>query len=594
MGSLRLTLFFHLIYLYTDVRIFIAKNLVVIIMELKGNKINLKDNIFNILMLCFISLNGLFNEYLSILSGVVLGAFIIIKYREKGELTFKINLTSVAIFTIVLFYGLSAFWAVDRGSAVLGFAKFLPVLLFLILLFGNSRYKSFLNILPAFAVIMTLVSSLLMQLDAFEEYFSVAGRLSGFFQYSNTFALFLLVALIILATKSETNKYEYIYFPIIIFGILYSGSRTVFVLTLLTVAGFVFLIKNRRIKYIILILFSISVLAVIAVISFTDKSSVFGRFLTISLSRSTFVGRFLYFYDALPVILKNPFGTGYLGHYFMQQSIQTGVYSVRFIHNDFLQLLLDIGWIPTALFIAAIIKSFFKKGTSLRNRLILFMISAHACFDFDLQFIAVFMIFIACFDTDSGKEIKINYKKFALPSLCVFSVFMFYMFLSQALLAFGDSESSYKLYPFSGETKIKMLTKTEDIAEVNRIADEILESNEYASVAYSAKSRYYYSLGDFENMIRYKDLAIKYAPLSSEEYEDYLYMLLVGVQLYSNAGDTESADYCKNKIVTVYNDFLNMRNRLSALGKKIKDQPDFELSKEINEYITETVLKNED
>lgn len=562
-------------------------------MELKDIKFSLRDNIFNIMMICFISLNGLFNEYLSILSGIVLAVFILIKYKKEGELTLKINLASIAVFGIVLFYGLSAFWAVDGGSAVLGFAKFLPLLLFLILLLGNPQYKDFLNILPLFAVAMTLISSLLMQFDAFEEYFSVAGRLSGFFQYSNTFALFLLVSLIILATKSEIQKYEYIYFPVIIFGILYSGSRTVFVLTALTVASFVFLIKDKRIKYIILGFFVLSVLAVTAVILFADENSVFGRFLTISLSRSTFVGRFLYFYDALPVILKHPFGTGYLGYFFMQQSIQTGVYSVRFIHNDFLQMLLDIGWIPTAVFVGAIVKSFFKKGTSLRHRLILFMISAHACFDFDLQFIAVCMIFIACFDTESGKEIKINYIKFALPSLCVITVFMFYMFVSQALLAFGDIETSYKMYPFSDETKIQMLTQTEDIEEANRIADEILEGNEYVSVAYSAKSRYYYSLGDFANMIRYKDLAIKYAPLSTEEYEDYLYMLLIGVQLYTNAGDTESADYCKNQMATVYNGFKNMGARLSTLGKKIKDRPNFELSEELNEYLNEMVLVNE-
>ena len=562
-------------------------------MEIKNVKSNLKDNIFNIMMICFISLNGLFNEYLSILSGLVFAVFILVKFKAEGELTLKIGLTSIAVFGIVLFYGLSAFWAVDGGSAVLGFAKFLPILLFLILIIANPHYKDFLNTLPPFAAAMTLISALLMQFDAFEEYFSVAGRLSGFFQYSNTFALFLLVSLITLATKGKIEKYEYLYFPIIIFGILYSGSRTVFVLTALTVASFVFLIKNKKIKYLILGFFALSVLAITAVVLFADENSVFGRFLTISLSQSTFVGRFLYFYDALPIILKHPFGTGYLGYCFMQQSIQTGVYSVRFIHNDFLQLLLDIGWIPTAVFVAAVVKSFFKKGTPLKCRLILFVISAHACFDFDLQFIAVFMIFIACMDTESGKEIKINYMKCALPLLCVTSAFMLYMFIPQTLLAFGDIETSYKMYPFSDETKIEMLTQTEDIEDVNRIADEILEGNECVSLAYSAKSRYYYSLGDFANMMRYKDLAIEYAPFSTEEYEDYLYMLLIGVQLYGEAGDSDSAEYCKDQLLAVYDDFKNMGTRLSTLGKKIKDQPNFELSEELTECLNEMALENE-
>lgn len=53
------------------------------------------------------------------------------------------------------------------------------------------------------------------------------------------------------------------------------------------------------------------------------------RFYVFSIKESTFVGRLLYYYDALPVIRKNPFGLGYMGYYYIQQSIQTGVYFVK-------------------------------------------------------------------------------------------------------------------------------------------------------------------------------------------------------------------------------------------------------------------------
>ena len=45
-----------------------------------------------------------------------------------------------------------------------------------------------------------------------------------------------------------------------------------------------------------------------------------GRFLTTSLHSSTLLGRLLYAQDALPVILRHPFGLGYRSYTYMQGS----------------------------------------------------------------------------------------------------------------------------------------------------------------------------------------------------------------------------------------------------------------------------------
>ena len=79
----------------------------------------------------------------------------------------------------------------------------------------------------------------------------------------------------------------------------------------------------------------------------------------LSLNESTFIGRIIYFKYGLRLIAKNPFGLGYLGFYYTEQFNQTAVYSVRYIHNELLQLLLDIGWLPAAFFAAALIAALF-------------------------------------------------------------------------------------------------------------------------------------------------------------------------------------------------------------------------------------------
>ena len=104
---------------------------------------------------------------------------------------------------------------------------------------------------------------------------------------------------------------------------------------------------------------------------------------SISLSNSTLIGRFLYWQDALPLVFTHPFGLGYMGYYYLQGSVQTGVYTTVFVHNDFLQLLLDFGWIPGIAAAAVFFRSLFSgkqdhtaEGGTGSDRL-------HSLFDFD-------------------------------------------------------------------------------------------------------------------------------------------------------------------------------------------------------------------
>lgn len=530
---------------------------------------------------------GLFNDFLCCFSASVLFIYLCVSVIKRKKITLYLNLTGISVVIIGLFFFLSVLWAVDGGAALVGGFRFLPVVLFLFIVMIKSKNpENYLEIIPAGAVFMTVLSAIMSFIPFTENLVEIAGRLCGFFQYSNTFALFLLISFIITATKEKINKYEYVYFPVFIFGIMYAGSRTVFVLLILSVVGLLVFSKNKKLKFTVFCISAVVFSVIIAVALLTGNFYSIGRFFTISLKESTFVGRLLYYYDALPVILRNPLGLGYEGYYYMQGSFQTGVYSVRFVHNDFLQMLLDIGWLPTGVFVAAIIKAFFGKGTSFRRRMLILVICIHSFFDFGLQYMAMFMLFILLLDVKAPKEINISTKKAVIVPVCVVGTLLsLYLGVALCFSFRGTGETALGLYPLSTKDDIALLVSETDSAKIEKIADRIIERNEYVSLAYSAKAKVAFSKGDIEKMMVYKEKAIDKTVFSYDEYFDYCSMLIYSVDLYMKAGDMESVKECSEKIFALEASLRENSNRLSYFGKMIKDQPTTEFPDDIKEYI---------
>ena len=104
---------------------------------------------------------------------------------------------------------------------------------------------------------------------------------------------------------------------------------------MLTVLIFLWLcLTRKRLRIPLMLLLAACVAAALLFVAITGNQDTIGRFLTISLESSTLMGRLLYYRDVLPVILKHPFGLGYMGYYYAQGGFQTGVYATKFVHNE--------------------------------------------------------------------------------------------------------------------------------------------------------------------------------------------------------------------------------------------------------------------
>ncbi|MFI3206246.1 MAG: O-antigen ligase family protein [Clostridia bacterium] len=331
----------------------------------------------------------------------------------------------------------------------------------------------------------------------------------------------------------------------------------------------------------------IAILAVV-VVFISGNFDIFFNSLRNAINLSTIWGRILYAVDAVPQILTHPLGLGYYGYFFAQGSFQTGVYQVTYVHNDFLQLFLDAGWLAGVALIFVVVKSLLSKKLPLLFKMLIICISVFSLLDFNLQYILIFFLLILVLDfEDDFKKLKI---KFSLPikiALCLFAVLNIYFAMVLGCELFGFNSVSLALYPNNTRIQLEQLTEIEDVSEAKELADEIIEKNEYVAYAYNIEAMYYYSLGSFENAITYKLKEIELSKYSIDCYTDLVYILAVGVQLYEEAGYTESAEYCKAYLVIIEDMLSEVEDNTSFIAYLINDTPELELPDEYLQYITE-------
>ncbi len=239
-----------------------------------------------------------------------------------------------------------------------------------------------------------------------------------------------------------------------------------------------------------------------------------------------------------------------------------------------MQIFLDVGWIPGIAFLAALGYSFFSRQLDFSRKLILAVTVLHCAFDFDLQFLTMFFVLTLLVRSGRGKK-QIAISVHPLPSFVMGAAacVCLYMGVACSLSALHRIEASHRLYPWNTRNEVALLMAAGDTKKEDAIAARIIRQNRYVPVAYSARSRYYYSQGDFKKTIEYKNRVLDLTPFSYAEYREYASILLNGVALYAQSGDTYSAVYCRDELFRLEERLDSCNSRLSKWGKMIVDQP---------------------
>lgn len=528
---------------------------------------------------------GLFYELTSAVVSAVLFVWLVL-LAKRQKLGFRRNAASVTAIAVYIGYCVSILWSVDKGLSVWGVAKYLPVpLMALCLLQTDSDERStVLNDLPWIGAVTVLVSFALQFIPSLHGLFTSSDRLAGFFQYPNTFACFMLLGLeILILSEEKINVWRVLCAIVLVFGLIQSGSRTVFVLAIPALLVSLFIRLRKKPKVLVIGAVSVAAVFIVMILALGGSYSV-SHLLALSTSESTLLGRLLYWKDALPVIGSHPFGLGYLGYYMSHGSFQTGLYSVRWVHNELLQMLLDIGWIPAVIAIVAVVKAVLAKQPTVR-KVVLLTLLAHCMMDFDLEYIAMYFIVLLCLDWDTGKTKTL---KLTVPAKAVSAVLILvslYIGVGSTLYYSGKVEASVMVYPWNTQARMELLTEAETAEEMDEQADAILALNDTIALAWDAKAEAAYSRGDFGAVIDAKNNALANTKYIRSEYVDYFNKLAVGYRLYLQAGDTKSAQICLDEIIGIQSRIDRVLAATDELAWKITDKPYLVMPDEYNDFV---------
>ncbi|GKX28554.1 hypothetical protein SH1V18_10340 [Vallitalea longa] len=512
---------------------------------------------------------------------VVLTYYIIINKSIK----FEKSINNVCILIGIILYFASTFYAVDKGMAVMGFLKVLVVYIFyLVMMQTNIDKRDYMNAISYSGTIISVIALSAFFIPYLQEMFVQKGRLGSFFQYPNTFAVFILISIIIMISKEKIQTYDYLAIMIMWTCFLLTFSRSMYIIGIGALL-IVIIYDRKKIKHLVPFILLGTLLWYIIIIS-VDISYVFNRIEETSIKTSEWLTRLLYYKDSISIMKDHPFGTGHLGYYYIQRIYQTGAsYYVKYIHSNVLQIVMDIGIVGFVLVGLYFMRNIFNRKLSFYNKLILFIIFGHGAVDFDFQFLVIgFCIVIIVFiDKDKMKTININ-RECSILIISIFLTSYIYMALSSYYAYAGENEKSLYMYPYNTEAKIDLAKYYKQMKpeKAYELADWVIENNQYAIDAYIIKRDIDYKNWELEKAYISAEKLINLNPLSITHLEKYSTILLdLANENLSNNSNDEALEQLEQIFEIPYR--LNKLAKERLTDYNVKHIPRLYMSKKLTE-----------
>ena len=514
---------------------------------------------------------------------VFLLIFFLLRYNNK--LILPLSLPALVVGGTVLAYGLAVFYAVDKGIAFLGFIKMTAVAGFLLLCCQVEKEDAknaawdIIPLLGAFSVAVC-IGGIFVSFITGASYFFHNGRLSGFLGYANTYALWLLLGLVIIAFKEDWRRRDQLIFAVNICGICLSISRS---LAFITIATLIFLLYLRPKARRLILTMSLCGLALGAlVILLRGMQGDFTRLLQTPAQAGEWLSRLAYYRDGLSMIAARPVGWGYLGYWYIQTAYQSVFYDVRFIHCSVLQYALDIGIVPALLLAALGAALIFSRRIPMMEKIILALICGHSLIDIDLEFLLLFFIICLSIRPTAAKTLK--------PALAkVFVVFLALLHLYAGLTAYaaekGPAELALALYPWHTEALEQQMMNAATLEEAAPYGQKLLRRNDYAFLALDTLARASYRKGYLEEAALLKLRSLSINRFLAQDYLELLSICADGYELALTAGDAERAEFFRQVIIAIPQMMEQAGQALHEDAYRLKHKPDLQLPPQALEYI---------
>jgi len=425
-----------------------------------GNK--LQYIILGLFFIGGILFSGYFEDTVFLIMNAVLYlGFSVVIWQGKS---LTLQWVHLPVILIVLLYWISCIYAIDVEASVLEAARvssLIPISLLAAML-PREGLNRIMALLPWGTGFMVL-AGIALQLER-------NGRLESTLQYANALAIVCLVALIIGILNDMVRKstIQLALLTINAVGLLLTFSRSVWVLWFIAVVVLILIIPRLRSAAAMLrIGVAHAAGLLIAMLVKGDMLFFVHRVSSIQVQTSEFQIRLVYWKDSVTMFLDHWIGgIGGGGWALLQYSYQSQPYYVKFIHNHYIQLLLDIGLIGGCSMIVLVLMFYKQAVTKVRLSedsdkslakgvvVIVTVLFLHAGFDFDLTYPLLFALLVCVVMTvfPAGKIITINRLRLAVTiSLAgiIAGIFMWigiaYHWKDEGIQAVRNGEFQYAL-----------------------------------------------------------------------------------------------------------------------------------------------------
>lgn len=522
------------------------------------------------LMLLSVPFSGVYHLHLMFLLGIFLVISFFFQVQSSPQISLPPKNIAVLLGLILLGHLLVLPLSVNTGMAISGFFRVLVWLVYYlyILTYTRAERKFVLTIVAYEAVFFALATSLAFCVDLLQSRENVNGRIDGLFEYANTWALYLLCSFVwILYEEKKSEKRKVFSLVSLTLGIFLTGSRGILLLLCGCLGFYLYQQrKNHQVKKTVIMAISLGVCLFFVANMLMDGLLTF-RLTELSLNSSSINGRLLYYTDALTILGDNPLGIGRGGYLYLQSIYQTGIYTVLYVHNDYLQMALDGGIVAGMAFFLLPLALWRGKTLELGSKICILLLWIHLMVDFDGQY-----MFILWFLVLLGAE----------PSLKTWNVKKIHTFLSTGFLILsfsffvlvyqkefhGDYQSAYEMYPWDLSIAEKHLMTT---LEKEEIAQKIVELTPLSMVAWDYYAKY--SEGE-------PQLLGKFSYLQLNRYDENAYEELLLLLTENQEKHPEITKSIAEDVLLILEE---TQEKTSPFAYRIYDKVDFSWAEEMKQ-----------
>lgn len=511
--------------------------------------------------------------------------------RIRGYLF--IERREIAVWKVSVLIGgiLSVFVGIDRGESIYGLIRLIAIFVTGIAVrqIEDDQKIFFLKAIPVMGLLL-MAGCFFYEIPLFTEWVSTSGRMNGAFKYSNTMALFLLLGII--AAEHLLGRGKRILQIILVLGVLGTGSRTAFVM-LCGYLVFSFIKYKGKNKYVLLV-FAGAIGLVWGITILGGNLHGINRFLKLSINASTFQGRMLYWEDAIRMLLKRPFGLGYMGYFYLQQAEQTGVYSVRFVHNEWLQWVLDYGILAGIGLGGYLFQKCKQNKIPVLEKELLSLTGIYCFFDFHLQFFSILFIVLlllprenVIWEYDRNEKKRRIWKYSLMICLCVSAYLCVAVGMAEYYASIEDFGQAIRWDPLSAQYKQEYLLQSKDLETADAYAYKLLEDNQYLYAAYMIKSNAAAQNDHLDSFIENRKRALSLRKYKIKEYENYFEILFGWYLRAYGEENMQEAEKCRSAMKEIQEMITETKKETSLRAYRIQEKPDLTFNKEYTELIKE-------